>query len=243
MTISNYHRRQYRRPYESTLALLDFMQECIGQFDGLRILDAACGAGANVLHMLRRWPHAHITGVDLKPEAISYARWHIPKKFLQRTLFRVGDILALPEYFAPHEFDVTTLMQTLLLFDRETYPRVLESIFAVTRSWVFLSSLFTEYEMDVESRIHLHVASDEYPSGNVSYNTLAVSRFARVCKSLGARKVLWRDFDISVNLEPPTAKGLGTYTVSLANGKRLQFSGCVFMPWKFVGIQMGRSSR
>lgn len=243
MSISRYHRRQYRKPYESTRALMNFMHECIGHFDGLKILDAACGAGANVLHMLRRWPHVHITGVDLRAEAVAFAQRHIPKKFAQRTLFRTGDILKLPEYFAPRQFDITTLMQTLLLFDRETYPRLLESIFAVTRSWVFLSSLFTDYEMDVESRIYLHVPSDEYPSGNVSYNTFAVSSFARVCKALGARKVLWRDFDISVDLEPPTAKGLGTYTVSLANGKRLQFSGCVSMPWKFVAIQMGRSSR
>lgn len=237
-TVSTYHKRQYEKMYESTRALLEFMEETAGDFSGARILDVACGAGANMLHMIRRWPAADITGVDLKQEAIEYARRHFPKKFLKKARFQRGDLFDLPNMFSRNAFDVVTFMQTLLLFDANTYPDVLERLFYVAQKWIFLSSLFTDFEMDVESRIRLHAPCDEYPSGTVSYNTFAVSRFENVCAKLGAKEIIWRDFQIRIDLPIPETRGLGTYTVRKADGERLQFSGCVYMPWKFVGIRL-----
>lgn len=240
MGISAYHIRQYRSPYESTRALIRFIEECVGPLNGRAVLDVACGGGANIMHMARRWPGARFVGLDLNREAIAYARKRLPKSLRRYAIFRQGNLLDLPKYYSPKHFEISVFMQTLLLFEREKYPRVLQSIFHVTRSWVFLNSLFTDSEMDVESRIHLYAHSDEYPNGRVSYNTFSVSRFSRVCKQLGAKELVWREFAIPIDLPRPRSGGLGTYTIKTAHGERLQFSGCVYMPWKIVGIRLGK---
>jgi hypothetical protein len=65
-----------------------------------------------------------------------------------------------------------------------------------------------------------------------------VDRFRRVAAALDVKEVIFRDFEISIDLEGPAEGGIGTYTAKLADGHRLQFSGAVFMPWKFAALRL-----
>ena len=47
-----------------------------------------------------------------------------------------------------------------------------------------------------------------------------------------------RDFEIELDLSGPVEGGLGTYTRKLEDGRRLQFSGALWLPWKFVAIRL-----
>jgi hypothetical protein len=60
----------------------------------------------------------------------------------------------------------------------------------------------------------------------------------RIAAHLGAQEVVFRDFEISIDLTGPAEGGIGTYTKRLEDGRRLQFSGAVFMPWKFAALRL-----
>lgn len=236
--VHDYHLRQYETCYQTTARLLEFMDDLTGGLKEQRILDVACGAGANVYHMLKRWPTVQVTGMDLDAELLDYARRMVPPGDSSRCLYEQANLFSLPERYGADRFDITTLMQTLLLFGPDEYPEVLRSLIRVTSEWVFLSSLFTDKRMDVTAEIRDYVRFGEDSKETISYNTLCMSRFRKVCEGLGVSEVVFRDFEIGLDLEGPAEGGIGTYTAKLGDGRRLQFSGAVFMPWKFVGLRL-----
>ena len=187
--------------------------------------------------MLNRWPLCKVTGIDRSLDFLDLARTRIPPEFQSRCKYEQADLFHISDYPAK-EYDITTCMQTLLLFKQDQYSDVLKNLIQITRGWIFLSSLFTEKKMDVESKIRLYVPCEDYPSGTVSYNTFCTSRFRSICHGLGVREVKFKDFEIDIDLSGPEEGGLGTYTVRTENSSRLQFSGAVYMPWKFVALRL-----
>ena len=236
--VHDYHLRQYEQCYETTARLLEFADDTLAEMGPRRILDVACGAGANVYHMLKRWPEAQVTGIDLDPELIAFAESKVPSEFAPRCRYEQGNLFELDAKFVTREFAVTTMMQTLLLFGPDDYADVLRSLMKVTSEWIFLSSLFTDKRMDVTSQIRDYVRFGEDSRETVTYNILCMKRFSRICKQLGAKEVLFRDFFIGLDLAGPQEGGIGTYTARLDDGRRLQFSGTVFMPWKFAALRL-----
>jgi SAM-dependent methyltransferase len=236
--VHDYHLRQYEQCYETTARLLEFADDTLAEMGSRRILDVACGAGANVYHMLKRWPAARVTGIDLDPELIDYAQSKVPPEFAPRCRYEQGNLFELDAKFGAKEFEITTLMQTLLLFGPDDYAEVLRSLMKVTSEWIFLSSLFTDKRMDVTSQIRDYVRFGEDSKETLTYNILCMSRFRRICEQLGAREVLFCDFSIGLDLTGPAEGGIGTYTARLGDGRRLQFSGAVFMPWKFAALRL-----
>jgi hypothetical protein len=76
--------------------------------------------------------------------------------------------------------------------------------------------------------------------GPFFYNIYSIRRFRDECLARGAREVVVHDFEIDVDL-PPTFAGMQTYTMALADSRRLQCSGPLMMPWKFVAVRVGAS--
>ena len=238
--IHEYHTRQYDSMYESTCGLLEFMEECVGEIGEKRIIDGACGAGANVYHMLKRWPACYVTGVDINAELLDFARSKVPIQSERRCRYEQVNLFDLPNHYSSNAFDLATLIQTLGCgwFGPDEYPEVLRALVQVTSRWIFLISLFTEKRMDVTAQIRDYVRFREDARETITYSIFCMSRFRRVCKQLGVKEVIFRDFWINIDLVGPPEGGIGTYTVKLEDGRRLQFSGAVFMPWKFVGLRL-----
>ena len=234
----DYHERQYEQCYDTTRRLLEFIDDTVGDVGHQQLLDVACGAGANVHHMLQRWRESKVTGVDLDESLLEYARGRTLPDNASRCDYRRANLFELPKLYESGAFNITTLMQTLLLFGPDEYPEVLRSLMQVTRDWIFLSSLFTDKRMDVTAQIRDYVRFGEDSQEHISYNTSCMNRFRRVATQLGAKEVIFRDFEISMDLTGPAAGGIGTYTARLADGRRLQFSGAVFMPWKLAAMRL-----
>jgi SAM-dependent methyltransferase len=232
-----YHSRQYEQVYETTKALLDLVSEVTGNRSDLRILDAACGGGANCFHMLNRFAGSHVTGVDLDQDLLAFARTKLPEPMRGRCDYVAHDLLDLPRRFPEPVADVTTLMQTLLLFGADDYANLIRSLVKVTRGWIVLSSLFSDRRMDVEMNIRDYVRFGEDSREQVRYTILDMERFRRVCAGLGVREVIFKDFEIGIDLAGP-AQGLGTRTIRTEDGRRLQFSGAVNMPWKLAALRI-----
>jgi SAM-dependent methyltransferase len=231
-----YHLRQFETPYRSTVHLGRFIERVIGSPEG-EALDVACGAGANISYLAGVLPGLRWTGVDLAGEmlfpigASEFARRGVSARLLEADLFRLTDA------FPDERFDLVLSIQTLL--GLPGYERALDQLMAVTRGWLVVTSLFTDYDVDVRVE-----ATDrtrpEGCRGPFYYNVYGVSRFRDECFARGCREFVTEDFEIDVDL-PSCSRGMQTYTRRLADGRRLQCSGPLHMPWKFAAIRMGEA--
>lgn len=108
----------------------------------------------------------------------------------------------------------------------------------MSRGWLFVDVLFTEFDVDVKIELTDYTWPEDYPNpGN--YNVYSLPHFRRICEARGCKQFVSREFVIDVDLSPPANGGLGTYTRKLEDGTRIQFSGPIFLPWTFVGVRMG----
>lgn len=235
--IHEYHARQYDKVYRSTERMMEFIERTLGTAPSGKLLDAACGGGANLHHFGARWPELNPTGVDHDGDLVTFAGDQA-RKHGRIARFVEGDLFQLEDRFGAGEFPVVTFLQTLFLFGRDAYPKILKQLTRVAGEWLFISSLIADHNMEVEAKIfdqhRFGPESDEF----LTYVVADERRFERICRDLGAKEVLLEDFHIDIDLSPPPDGGIGTFTRMAADGERLQFSGAFAMPWKFAAIRM-----
>ena len=234
----DYHSRQFDEPYRSTVSLLDFIRSVLDRPEG-EALDVACGSGANIYHLGRGLPGYKWTGVDIVGEALfTIARQRFGSLGAEAPSLIEGDLNDLVGLFPGRQFDLVLAIQTLTCLP--SYEAALDQLLKVTRGWLFVTGLFTDFRVDAWIQ-----ASDytwpETSRGVYRYNIYDVERVRAFCEARGSREFVTRDFEIDIDLEVPESKGLASYTRMLADGKRLQFTGPLFLPWKFIGIRMGSS--
>jgi SAM-dependent methyltransferase len=229
----DYHRRQFARAYRSTSRLGEFIRSLIGSTQG-EALDVACGAGANIFHLAQIVPGFHWSGVDIAGEVLfPIGTPFFRSKDLEVDL-RTGDFCNLEDHFGGKKFDLTLAVQTFSSI--ETYDLLLDQLLSVTRGWLFVNSMFTEFDVDVNIELTDYTWPEDCPNpGN--YNVYSLARFRKACEARGCKEFVSREFVIDIDLAPPAHGGLGTYTRKLEDGQRLQFSGPIFLPWTFVGVR------
>ena len=77
---------------------------------GTRLLDVGCGVGAVLAVLGQEFPGVDLTGVDIEPAQLEFAREHLERCGVDATI-REGDALALP--FADRSFDHVWMMWLL----------------------------------------------------------------------------------------------------------------------------------
>lgn len=228
-----YHVDQFERPYRSTVHLGRFLAG-LPLHDG-EALDIACGAGSNIFHLSHVIPGFNWTGVDLAGDMLfPIAREKFDDANLDVTLVS-GDLFELDRLLPHQRYDLVISTQTLSwLPDHE---RALCQALRVTRGWLVLSSLFTEADVDTECLVYDHSIVPELPPYHM--NVYSLNRTRTFCEGHGCHEFRSEAFDIDIDLPRPQSGGLGTYTEQLADGRRLQFSGPVHLPWRFIAARMG----
>jgi SAM-dependent methyltransferase len=232
-----YHSRQFDNPYRSTVRLAEFIRSLVGRHGG-QALDVGCGAGANIYYLARELPGYRWTGLDVAGSVVfPIGRPKLAAAGLAVTLIE-GDFFHLKEILAGGRFDLVLSIQNLSWVP--DYEPALEQLLAVTKGWLVITSLFTDFHVDarVEIRDYTWPADCQGP---FYYNVYNLKRFREFCEARGCQDFVSRDFEIDIDLEPQNSRGMGSYTQRLASGLRLQFSGPLLLPWKFVGIRMGES--
>lgn len=234
----DYHRRQFEKPYRSTLFMSNFIRSLIASTQG-EALDVACGAGANIFHLAQAIPGFHWSGVDIAGDVLfPIGHPFFRSKGLNVDL-KAGDFYKINDYFGGKKFDLILAIQTFSSL--ETYDLLLDQLLTVARGWLFVTTMFTEFNVDVNIQVTDYTWPNDCPNpGN--YNVYSLPRFRKACEAKGCKQFVVRDFEIDIDLPPPANGGLGTYTRKLEDGKRLQFTGPIFLPWKFIGVNMGESS-
>jgi hypothetical protein len=181
-------------------------------------------------------PQAAWVGIDSADKFFSLARKYLPGT-VRYNLVK-GDVYKLREKFPVGSFDVAFSIQTLTWLPR--YEDVMREIMGVTGKWIFVTSLFSDFNVDVFSEVYEY--KEDWTAANDSpynYNVYSFPKFRDFCMNCGAREVIGEDFIIDMDLVAPANKLMGTYTVDSLSGTRIQFSGPVFMPWKMIAVRLG----
>ncbi len=231
-----YHRHQYAVPKRSTVALIDFVRGVLGDTSGVySAIDVGCGGGANIYHLSQHLPNARWVGLDSAGCFFGLAREFLRDE--ERFRLVEGDFYQLDRQFRRGEFDLAFSIQTLSWLP--DYEESLKQMMAVTRGWIFITSLFSDFNVDAFSSVYEYDA-DGTPKKDspYNYNVYSLGKFAHFCKKEGARDVVAADFVIDVDLPVPRDRTMGTYTVKDMGGRRIQFSGPLHMPWKMIAVKM-----
>jgi SAM-dependent methyltransferase len=234
----DYHRRQFEQLYRSTSHLGEFILSLIGSVRG-EALDVGCGAGANIFQLAQIVTGFHWSGVDIAGEVLfPIGTPFFRSKGLEVDL-KVGDFYKLEDHFDRKKFDLVLAIHTFSSL--ETYDAYLDQLLLATKGWLFVNAMFTEFDVDVNIEVTDYTWPEDCPNpGN--YNVYSLPRFRKICEARGCKQFVSRDFVIDTDLPLPENGGLGTYTRKLDDGRRLQFSGPIFLPWRFVGVRMGDST-
>jgi SAM-dependent methyltransferase len=214
-----------------------FFEEIVGPYlkDDVSVLDACCGIGDLLYFLAQLNPNARFTGVDKAEFLIDEARTLFADN--PKVRFESGDISALAEQFGKDSFDLSVCKQTLSWLP--SYEKSVEELMAVTRRAVFISSLFYDGRIDFETRVREYTTDAGRDGYNAFYNVYSFPIFREFCLGRGAKDVVGFDFNIGIDLpRPANPDRMGTYTVQLQSGERLQLSGALLMPWKIVRIDL-----
>ena len=198
-----------------------------------RILDMACGAGANMLYMANRHENIQFVGMDIEPKFIEYANQMLGKNSTYGNCkFYTGDWFDMePKWI--DAFDGIISFQTLLMFP--DYREALHKLVDLRPNWIAFSSLF--YEGDIE---YTNQFRDYYRSSNgkeytdIYYNIHSTIRCKEFMKKLGYSYFEYMPFEIDIDIPRGESMDIGTYTIKTEDGKRLQISAGLMMPWYFV---------
>jgi len=238
------HEREREHALQSMRAYLHnkpeqvkFFEELIAPYlkDDVSVLDACCGIGDLLYFLSQLNPNARFVGVDKAEFLIDEAHIHLADN--PNVTFEPGDIYALADQFGQKSFDLSVCKQTLSWLPSYTKP--VEELMAVTRRAVFISSLFYDGRIDFETRVREYTTDAGRDGYNAFYNVYSFPIFKEFCLERGAKDVVGFDFNIGIDLpRPANPDRMGTYTVQLQSGERLQISGALLMPWKIVRIDL-----
>ena len=111
--------------------------------------------------------------------------------------------------------------------------RALNEIVKLNPKWIALSSLF--YDGLVESKTEIiELDNSANPTNQNFYNTYSIPKTKQTLEQHGYRIFKYTPFEMDVDLPKPEHSHMGTYTMLLSNGKRLQISGPLLMNWHFI---------
>lgn len=233
---NRYHEDQYKKPKRSTVALGDFVRRTLPSKNSpYSAIDVGCGGGANIYYLSQILSNTEWSGLDFSDKYFSLAKQYSPTydkiKLIQ------GDFYKLSELFSNKSFDLAFSIQTLSWLP--DYEEAIEEIMFITKKWIFVTSLFSDFNVDIFSNVFEY--NDDWSSTKDSpynYNVYSFDKFKDFCMERGATDVIEEDFVIDVDLPIPQSKQMGTYTMRDSNDLKLQFSGPMYMPWKMVAIKM-----
>jgi ubiquinone/menaquinone biosynthesis C-methylase UbiE len=203
------------------------------QGKNLKILDACCGIGHILYFLSEISPKSTFLGVDQTSYLIEEAKTLCQAK--KNIYFEVGDVYDLP-YKYLKEFDISINWKTISWLPY--YDQLLKSIVAVTKKHIFISSLFYDGDIDFEIKVREFKKETGKDGFNAYYNVYSFPHFKDFVYGLGAKNIETYDFEIDIDIPKPPIDQMGTYTVKLENGKRLQISGAVVMSWKIIRIDL-----
>lgn len=221
-----YHIRQRMKPYRSTVFFEQFLSKNLCM-KSINILDIACGTGGMISYIAEKHKDCNFLGIDIQDFSEYFKDEPINLKF------ELGDIFNLNSEYRD-QFTGVTCIQSLLAFPN--YKDALEEICKLNADWIAVSIL------GYEGKINYNIEIEDYesiylPEGECQYfhfNVYSIPLLKQFFEEHGYKEFIFEKFEIDVDLEKPMGYEMGTYTVMIADGYRMQISGAMLMPWYFI---------
>jgi SAM-dependent methyltransferase len=194
--------------------------------------DIAGGMGQHSYHLRETFPNAHFEIVDISAPQIEEAVKMFAALGLQdRFSAKVGTVYELE----PAAYDVTICWNTMFVLDDA--DKALKQLIGATKPGgrVLLCTLLNPHDVDLTTEIVDYSRPSAQEGYSLVYRTPSLKRFIEKCKTFGASGVRAEPFVIDIDLAD-AYPGIGTYTLKLDGGTRIQVSGGMLMNWHIVDI-------
>lgn len=177
--------------------------------------------------MASKFPQSNFVGIELEERLVSEGR--------KRLLFPNAEIIQ-GDWFClddklKNQFDGIISFQTLSWLP--DYENSLKCLANLNPRWIAISSLFYEGNVDYFIKVNDYTENETFCK-EMQYNIYSLVRVKKTFENLGYKTFEYIPFDIDIDIAPPEKQGRGTYTRKMADGKRLQISGGMMMPWYFI---------
>ncbi len=199
----------------------------------LDILDASCGIGHISYFLSEISKESKFVGVDQTEYLIKEAEKLCQNK--PNISFEVNDISKIISKY-PKKFDISISWRTLSWLPY--YKEMLKDLFSLTKNHIFISSLFYDGDIDFITQVREFKKETGNNHFNDYYNVYSLPQFQKYAFEIGAKNIEVYDFEIKKDIKKPQINQLGGYTMKLEDGKRLQISGAILLPWKIIRIDL-----
>lgn len=184
------------------------------------------GLGGVIRYLAKLHKSSDFLGIDLNDSFYgNFAE-------LKNINFEVSDLYNMDNKYVNH-FNGALCLQTLSWLPG--YKEAVKKICDLKTDWIAMSLL--GYEGKINFNIEIENYENLTPEGNFThswYNIYSIPLMNQYLKEEGFKKIIYKKFEIDIDLEKPDNLDMGTYTLKTMEGKRLQISGALIMPWYFI---------
>jgi SAM-dependent methyltransferase len=232
----DYHEFQWENTYNSTIKFCDWLEKLqilnLDDSNIKMILDVGAGAGANLYYMARRYPNYTFRGIDINADLVKLGNRKLQDKLVKNVSLDVADLYKLPLNYKD-KFDGIVMFQTLSWLPE--YKTPIEKMTSLNPKWIALTSLFYDGEVNckIETQDYTRPLRNS-PYKEAFYNIYSIRLVRELFEGYGYGRFIYEPFEIDIDIPKPSHSGMGTYTEMLQNGKRIQISGPLLMPWYFI---------
>lgn len=170
-------------------------------------------------------------GIDISPEVIALGKRILSERKTENCELVTGDIFHLDKSLIGRFNGVISLQTFNVLPD---YRGIAKAMCALSPSWIAFSTLGFEGMIDYNIKLYDYTKDKDGSYAEVFYNIYSLSLMKKYFEELGYSHFIYKEFEMDIDLPQTNKMGRGTYTIRTENGKRLQMSGAMIMPWYFV---------
>lgn len=227
-----YHENQFKTPYRSTVHFCNFLksQGLLLSQDRKDILDIGSGEGANISYLATKFPKSNFTGMDINKTLIKKGNVMFKKLNQQNCKLEEGDLYNFNKKYK-NAFDGIISLQTLSWLP--SYQQPLTQMIKLNPKWLAISSLFYDGFIECEIKVREYKQSKKKYKESF-YNVYSLKLVEDFFKKNGYRKFIFTPFTIDIDVYNNKDGRMGTYTVKMENGSRIQISGPLLMNWYFI---------
>lgn len=224
-----FHMGQYENPYRSTVRFSEFLK---GKNAGGVILDLGCGAGAALGYLLASdnrlsWGY----GIDINKSLVDIGNKILQERAICNCRLVEGDFFHMDKSVFGKVDGVISLQTFNILPD---YTEIVKCMCELEPRWIGFSMLGFEGLIDYKIKLFDYTKDKDNGCAEVFYNIYSIPRMKKFFDSMGYSKFDYMEFVMDIDLPRTNKMGRGTYTVKTEQGKRIQISGGMMMPWYFV---------
>jgi SAM-dependent methyltransferase len=227
----DYYNRQLLKPYESTITFFNFLNNKVNLKDK-KIIDLACGNGANLIYLKKNYDVAECYGIDQNKTLLKKARIASKKKHIKDLHFINKNIKDYKSEASPDLFcDGVTCIQTLSVLD--DYKETILFAKKLRAKFICVNSLFWNGDIDFKITVNFLEKKTRKIKKVNHYNIYSISHYNYFLKKNGYKINHIYKFENKKNLRTKNKNLMGSHTVYL-NKKKVTKSGPLIMDWYFV---------